>query len=72
MLLQLLSQRNGVKVIEGVDRLPEVLVVLLIDQHLVQGLVNRFVVVGLDGAQVRFDQLEVAEAGKERDSTGMV
>ena len=72
MLLQLLSQSDCVEVLESVDGFSEPLVILLLDEHLVQGLVDGLVVIGLHGAQVGLHQVEVAALGEEADGSGVV
>lgn len=65
MFLQLLGKSNGVKIIKGVDGFSERFVILFLDENLVEGLVHGLVVVSLDGAEVRLNELEVVEAREE-------
>ena len=72
MLLQLLSEGNRIKVFKTVNGFSETLVVLFLNKHLVEGLVDGFVVVGLHSAEVRFHKLEVTGTGEEADTTSVI
>ena len=65
VLLEPLGQDNRVEVVEGVDARLQSVVVFLGDEESVEGLVDRLVVQVLNGAQVRFYQLQVTNLKKK-------
>ena len=67
-----LCQRYVIKVIICVDGCPQALVILLINEQVVQGLVNSFVVVLLHRTQVWLDQWNLVDTVKEGDGPRVV
>ena len=72
MLLKLLRQGDGVKVVETIDGFSQAFVVLLFDEHLVERFVDGLVVVLLHIAKVGLDEAEVIDAGEEADRASVV
>ena len=59
VFLQVLGKGNCVKVVVCVNRFSERFVIFLFSEHLVEGLVHRLVVVGLDSTKVWLHEFKV-------------